>query len=477
MSAFSNSIADYDALGLANLVKQKEVKPVEIIETVIKRIEKINPELNFMAYKTYEQALEKARGPIPDGIFAGVPFLLKDLLLSYAGVPTSWGSDFYKNEIPQADSYIVQRLKAEGMILLGKSTCPEFGMSASTESRLFGLTRNPWNREYSTGGSSGGAAAAVAARILPMADANDGGGSTRMPASKCGVIGLKPSRGRVSLAPHYADFLFGLACVSCVSLTVRDTAAYLDVISDPVCGDVYFLPKPESSFLSQTKIKPGCLKIGYTTEDPLGGNVDVECIEAVEKTVKLCSELGHEMIETRFSQNFGEVSMAAGLLSWFATAQEVKLTEALSGRQATENDFQESTWQALQMVKDYTALQMVDYYNQLRRYGRELSAECQAFDVVLTPTIPNPPYKLGVLDPSLDIMEFFGRFGNICGFVQPFNVSGQPAISLPLHWSKNGLPIGIQFVGNFAREDLLIRLATQIEEAQPWIEKTPTICA
>jgi amidase len=469
----------YDALGLADLVRRKEVTPAELVETVIERIERVNPTLNCVNNKTYDMARKLAEGALPEGPFSGVPFLMKDLLTMYAGVKTTSGSSFYKDFIATEDSVVVERIKQAGLILVGKTNAPEAG-TISTEPRLYGPTRNPWNPEYGAGGSSGGSGAAVAARIVPLADGSDGGGSIRIPASNNGVVGLKPCRGRVPLAPHYGDAWYGQSCLNCLSLTVRDSAAYLDVIAGPVPGDPYQPAKPPRPFLEEVSMDPGRLKVGYVLKSVTADPVDPACIKAVEEVVKLCSELGHELMEMEFTFDYDTAIRSFNRAARVLGAMSLEEGEKMVGRKGKEEDFESITWMTYERGKTVTGVQHAQDVETMRQSSRQIAQDCEPFDIVLTPTMPVPPQKVGTFDTNCppDAMKDFGKLmKSHIAFTLPFNISGQPAISLPLHWSEDGLPIGVQFVARYADEATLFRLASQLEKAQPWIDRRPPVCA
>ena len=477
MGSLGEDFGKYDALGLAELVRRKEVKPIELVESVIERIERVNPTLNCVVIKTYDLARELAQGPLPEGPFTGVPFLMKDLLLMYKGMKTTNGSRLLKDFVAADDSFIVQCFKGAGMIVVGKTNTPENGFNITTEPVLYGPTRNPWNLERVAGGSSGGSGAAVAARILPLADASDGGGSIRVPASNNGLVGLKPSRGRTSLAPHFGDFWYGQAIVHCVSLTVRDSAAHLDVIGWPVPGDAYQPARPDVSFLDNVALDPGKLKMGFVTKSPLGNEVDPACVEAVESAAKLCAELGHEVVETKFTFDFKPITETFTTTASVLAAMSQQICEAMVGRPATEKDFEPVNWELAQRGKTVSGVQHAKDIEAMRQYSRQIAADCEPFDVVITPTQSLRPQPLGSYPMTLGLDAFMEKLNPGIAFTMPFNVSGQPAVSLPLHWSDDGLPVGVQFAAKYANEALLYRLAGQLEKARPWIDKRPPNCA
>jgi len=468
----------HDAVGLADLVRRKEVKPSELVETVIERIERVNPTLNCVNIKTYDLARTLAAGPLPDGPFTGLPWLLKDIAIFYQGIPMTAGCRFLKDFVAIGDSEVVTRIKKAGMILVGKTPTPEWGLTCSTESLLWGATRNPWNLDCVAGGSSGGAAAAVAARVVPMADGSDGGGSIRIPASNCGLVGLKPSRGRVPVGPFIGDFWYGGAIFNCLSRTVRDTAAYLDVAAGPMPGDPYQPVRPQRPFLEELSMPPGRLKIGFSNQGFPEFPVHPECAKAVENAAKLCSELGHDVVEMDFTfdlPSFMDVFMRTAAV---CTAMAIDIFQLLLGRPATENDIEKFTWEGIQMGRAISGVQHARDIDTFRLLGRQIAEISTPFDVVITPTMSNPPAKLGTYSQSrYSLEEIKIPLFSAALYTAPINVSGQPAISLPLHWTADGLPVGVQCIGRYAEEGTLLRLAAQIEQARPWIDRKPPVCA
>ena len=477
MGALIQDFERYDALGLADLVRRREVKPIELVETVIDRIERVNPALNCVNIKTYDLARSLAQGPLPDGPFKGLPWLLKDVAIFYGGILMTAGCRFLKDFVAPGDSEVVARIKKAGMILVGKTPTPEWGLTTSTESILWGVTRNPWNLERVAGGSSGGAAAAVAARVVPMADGSDGGGSIRIPASNCGVVGLKPCRGRVPVGPFIGDFWYGGAIFNCLSRTVRDTAAYLDAVAGPMPGDPYQPAPPVRSFLEEVTRPAGRLKIGFSHKGFPDIPVSIDCAKAVEDAARLCIDLGHEVVEMDFTfdvQSFwGTFTNTAAV----GVAMAMDTLEMLIGRAVTENDVEKMTWDGLQAVRAVSGVKHALDIEAFRLLGRQIAGICQPFDVVITPTQPNPPLKLGAYSQSKSMEEITPALLASIVYTAPFNVSGQPAISLPLHWTDDGLPVGVQFAGGYAQEATLLRLAAQIEQARPWIDRKPPVSA
>ena len=463
-----------DATAQADLVRRKKVKPIELVDAAIARIERLNPTLNAVITPTFEAAREAAKGPLPEGPFTGVPFLLKDLHSSLKGVRLAFGSRFLQDYIPDHDSELVTRFKKAGLVILGKTNTPEFGLQPTTESILFGPTKNPWDLTKTTGGSSGGSAAAVAARLVPMAHGSDGGGSIRIPASCCGVFGLKPTRARTTLAPDYGELLAGLVVEHAITWSVRDSAAILDAIAGPAPGDPYAAPPPKRPFSQEVGAAPGRLRIAVTTEAPTGVSVHPDCIAAAKDAAKLCEDLGHEVTETRLKIDAGELSQAFMSLWTVSARAEIDHWTRKLGKQPSQEFFEPLTWGLAQIggqksASDY--LRAIDSFNKI---SRQIARHFIDYDVWLTPTLGTPPVPLGHFDPTPDnpLHGFFAA-AEFVPFTPIFNVSGQPAMSIPLSWNGDGLPIGTHFVGRYGDEATLFRLATQLESARPWAQRRP----
>jgi amidase len=465
-----------DATAQAELVRKKELKPIELIDAAIERVERLNPALNAVIAPMFERARDAAKSQLPDGPFRGVPFLLKDLMASYAGVPMSSGSEFLKDFVPDHDSELVARLKRAGLVIIGKTNTPEFGILPTTEPKAFGPTRNPWALDRTAGGSSGGSAAAVAAAMVPMAHGNDGGGSIRIPASCCGVFGMKPTRGRNSLAPDFGDVMNGLVVEHAVTLSVRDSAALLDATAGPVTGDPYFAPLPARLYVEEVALSPGRLRIAFTTAAPAGTFVHPDCVAAVHSAAKLCCELGHVVTEAAPAIN-SEMLIKSFLTVWsVGCAQALQGAAILKNRKLTSEQFEELTWALAEQGRATSAPAYGLAVNLLQRITRQVAQFFVTYDVWLTPTVAEPPPLLGSFDPQpgnplLGVQRAisFVPFTGIC------NVTGQPAMSVPLFWSTDGLPIGTQFVGRYGEEGVLVRLAAQLEAAQPWAHQRPAL--
>jgi amidase len=490
----------YDALGLAALVRNKKITPGEIVEEAIRRIEALNPQINAVIHKMYDRAREAAAGDIPAGPFGGVPFLLKDLISgAYAGAPLCNGSRFHKDYVADHTSALVKRYQAAGLIVVGKTNTPEYGLLPVTEPELFGPTNNPWDLGRTSGGSSGGAAAAVAARMVPLAHGSDGGGSIRIPASCCGLFGLKPTRGRTPAGPIIGEAWQGLSCSHVISRSVRDSAAALDATAGPDVGAPYAACPPARPFLEEVGADPGRLRIAFTSEPFLGDVVHEDCTRGLEAAVQLCQELGHELVEA--APRFDSQAFVDGFqkMAYVETRASIGESEAVMGRRATARDFEMTTWAAGLIGSRIGGPAFVREIRQLRRLARQIAQFFEDYDVLLTPTLAQPPLPTSALQPrgftALGIRVLGGlnagallkvlhgmttAASDIFKFI-PYtplaNVTGQPAISVPLFWNDDGLPIGMQFMARYGDEATLFRLAGQLERAQPWFDRRPAICA
>ena len=471
-----DDVAILDSTGQAELVRKSEVKPIELVDAAIERIERLNPPLNAVITRMYEHAREVASGPLPDGPFTGAPFLLKDFLAEYAGFRFTEGSAFLQDFVPDQDSELVKRYKRAGLIVVGKTNAPELAIGATTEPRLFGPTHNPWDTTRTPGGSSGGAAAAVASGMVPMAHGNDAGGSIRIPASCCGVFGLKPSRARNPLGPHYGDIFGGLVSEHALTRTVRDSAALLDATSGPDAGDPYWAPPPRRPFAREAEEKPGRLRIAFSKETPLGTKMHPDCIDAVREAAELCEELGHELVEASPSfdaellwQSFTAVlsaGVAWGIDDWGRR----------TGRTPSAESFEPFVWAFAERGRQLAAKDYILALQDLQRISRDIARFFVDHDVWLTPTLGQPPVPLGHFSyPGGDPFELRRKIATFSPFTYISNVTGQPAMSVPLYWNDEGLPIGSHFVGRFGDEATLFRLAAQLETARPWARRIPEV--
>ncbi len=477
MAQQADDFGDFDALGLADLVARGEVSPLELVDDAIARLESVNGKLNAVITTMFDRARQRAQGEIPQGPFRGVPFLMKDFAAEVAGVPFYEGSNFLNDYIPTENSEIFERFERSGLITFGKTNLPEFAIGVTTEPQKFGPSHNPWDPALTPGGSSGGAGAAVAARVVPMAHGNDVGGSIRIPASACGLVGLKPSRGRSTTAPHYGDILAGFFVEHGLTRTVRDCAAMLDVIAGPGIGEPYLAPAPARPYREEVGREPGQLRIGFSTVTPLGDPLDAECVAAIEQAAVLCESLGHHVEQAAPQYDAMEfwtkyTTLLGGLVSWALADWGRRI-----GREPTEADFEPFVWAFSERGKAVSAADYLLAMQDVQREIRALSAFYSDHDIWLTTTLGQPPVPLGTLVYAGDPIELRRRMAKFSPYTYITNATGQPAISLPLHWSAAGLPVGLHFTARMGEEGTLIRLASQLEAAAPWRHRRPPICA
>jgi amidase len=479
-----DELARLDATAQADLVRCGEVTPLDLTEAAIARIVRINPQLNAVIHQRFDAARAEARAIVPGSApLAGVPFLVKDFLCAMAGEPIHLGTRVLRDAevCAPSDSYLTAKLKAAGLVILGRTNTPELGTLPTTEPDAYGPTRNPWNLGHSTGGSSGGSAAAVAAGLVAAAHANDGGGSIRIPASECGLVGLKPSRGRTSFGPELGDCIGGLVCEGVVTRTVRDTAALLDAVAGRMPGDPYSAPPAARPYRDEVGAPTGRLRIGLRTTSPGHlGAVDGEAVSAVERAAKALVAAGHH-VDVASPDALDDPEVARHFSTMYATNTAWMLDQlaAFSGRPVTAADVDPLNWALAELGRLCSAPQLIDTFNWLHGYTRRIAAWWESgFDLLLTPTLPEPPPPLGHFrpDPADPTVAGF-RATAFAAFTLPFNATGQPAISLPLHWTASGLPVGVQLVGAYCAEDLLIRIAAQLEEALPWADRRPPLHA
>jgi len=471
-----NSLDWADATAQADLVRSGSVSPLELVEAAIDRIERHDPVLNAVIHRQFDAARRRVCAELPDGAFRGVPMLLKDLGAPQAGEPYCEGTAFAKSAGHRAarDSYLVERFKQAGFVVLGRTNTPELGTAITTEPVAFGPTRNPWGTERSSGGSSGGSAAAVASGMVPVAHGNDGGGSIRIPASCCGLFGLKPSRGRVSKGPAAAEAWGGLSVDHVLTRSVRDSAAVLDEIAGYHPGDTFVAPAPARPFATEVGADPGRLRIGlldHAANDEY--QVDPECSEAVRSAGRLLESLGHS-VELAHPSALGESESQFHGLVVIAAAVAAALDEwsAALGREISPQEYEPLNALFTTMGQATSAPSYLESMLWLEGFRRRMIAfwSEQGFDLLCTPVLALPTARLGELsDPvtgELRVLETLR-------FTAQFNVSGQPAASLPLHWAADGMPIGVQLVADYGREDILIRVASQLEQARPWADRHP----
>ncbi|MBM4373891.1 MAG: amidase [Deltaproteobacteria bacterium] len=469
----SDLLDTHDATALAALVRANEVTPLELVDAAIARIEAENPCLNAVVTPMFEAARTRARGPLPDGPFRGVPFLIKDLGPAYAGVRMTGGSTFLAEYVPDWTGELVTRFEAAGLVVVGKTNTPEFGIVPTTESKHLGPCKNPWDLSRSPGGSSGGSAAAVAARLVPMAHANDGGGSIRIPASCCGVFGLKPTRARTPVGPRLGDIMSGLVCDHAVTRSVRDSAALLDATDGLDLGGPYVAPPKSRPFQDEVGAPPGKLRVALMTSSSLGTPVAPECVRAAEDAAKLCEELGHE-VTLAAPKIDGYLLTQAFMAVWTSgLAMTIAGYTRLVGRAPADDELEPLTRAYLEMGQRVKAHEYLLAVAHLQQLTRTLAAFMAEFDVLLTPVLGELPLPLGELG-SLEPGMASARAAQLVPFTPLANVTGQPAMSVPLAWSEGGLPVGSHFIARRGEEATLFRLAGQLEAARPWADRRPS---
>lgn len=468
----TDEFAFLDATAQAELVRKKEVKPIELVDAAIERIERLNPQLNAVVTPMYDLAREGAKRELPDGPFTGVPFLLKDLDAAYAGVRMTAGSRMVKDYIPDKDDEIVKRFKRAGLIVVGKTNVPEFGFKTVTEPVLLGIARNPWDTDKTPGGSSGGSAAAVAAGMVPAAHGNDGGGSIRIPASCCGLFGLKPSRYRNPMGSNLFSIQAGIQVEGVLTRSVRDSAAMLDATAGPDIGDTGAAPTPVRPFLEEVDADPGYLNIAFTTSPGEGVPVDEDCITAVHKTAGMLSDLGHNVEEVTPGNLLPEdaVKIYHGIICW-----DVEKWARFSDQIPAEDNLETSTWALYQEALKHKAIDHLHAETATHHLALVMGRFLSKYDLLLTPTLAGPPKPIGAF--SAQNLDAEGEMFRWCAFTPIANLTGQPAMTVPLHWTLEGLPVGSQFIARYGDEATLFRLAAQLEEAHSWAQRRPPISA
>lgn len=462
-------LREHDATGLAELVRKREVSPGELLDAAIGEAERLNPRFNFMAQKHYDYARERIAVGLPQGPFTGVPWLLKDLNTYIAGQLTEGGSRFYKGYRATVTSELARRHEAAGFVVFGKTTTPEFGLTGTTENKLTGDTLNPWDPAHIAGGSSGGAAAAVAAGVIPAAHATDGGGSIRIPASACGLFGLKPSRGRVPMGPIRTEGWGGLSTHHAVTRSVRDSAAILDATAGVEPGSRYGAPCPEGSFLANASRDPGRLRVALMLSPFAGTPVDQQCLAAARDAAKLCESLGHAVEEAAPGIDAAALGFASFAIIGPSVAADVADRAKATGLDPAQL-LEPMTLGFIEYGKSFSAMDHVRANTILQSAAIAMGQFMAGYDVILTPTMAAPPPEIGKLglSPGIDFAAWGERLSRFSPFTQIANMTGQPAMSVPLSMSREGLPIGIQFIGRYGEEHLLFRLAGQLERAAPW---------
>jgi Asp-tRNA(Asn)/Glu-tRNA(Gln) amidotransferase A subunit family amidase len=455
----------HDALGLAGLIRSKEISAREALDAAIRRIERRDGAINAVVLRMFDEARSTLAAGPPDGPFTGVPFLLKDLGQLYRGFVTSSGSRLHAHDVADHDSTLVGRYRRAGLVVCGKTNTPEFGLASTTEPVLHGPTRNPWNTAYSSGGSSGGAAAAVAAGYVPAAHASDGGGSIRIPASCCSLVGLKPTRARVPMGPDQLEGWGGLSTVHVVSRTVRDSAALLDVSAGEELGAPYFAPA-RARYLATLERAPRRLRIALCLSPFTGAPLDPEVGAIAERAAAVCEGLGHRVEIAGPEIDVEAFKGAHGIAAVCGMAANLDARARTLGRPITRDDVETLTWNNYQWGRQVPAIAYVQAIGVLRRLGYVVAQFFERYDVLLTPTMACLPPRIGALDTMSEAAEpYLSILYQMIGFTALFNDTGNPAISLPLGRSKSGLPVGVQFAGAFGAEALLLRLARQLEAA------------
>jgi amidase len=464
-----------DATAQADLVRRGEVKPLELIEAAIGRIERINPKLNAIVTPLFEPARTGADDP-PNGPFRGVPFLVKDLQATCAGVRHTAGSRLLADFVAPIDAELVTRFRAAGLVIVGITNTPEFGILPTTEPHLFGPARNPWDPTRSTGGSSGGSAAAVAARLVPLAHANDGGGSIRIPASCCGLFGLKPTRARNPLGPFLGDIMNGLVVEHAVTLSVRDSATLLDATAGADLGAPYWAPPAARPFRDEVGAPPGRLRIGFTSTAPTGSAIHPDCVAAVRDAAALCASLGHHVDEISLPVS-GEMVTECFVAVWTTgVAWTVDSMARMTGRAVTAETVEPLTWALAEAGRQRSGADYLAAIQGLQMITRAIATFMRDWDVILTPVLAEPPPPLGTFDALPDNpLAGFMRAADYVPFTPIANATGQPAMSVPLFWTDTGLPLGAHFIGRFGDEATLFRLAAQLEATRPWMDRRPAL--
>ncbi len=476
------SALDLDAVDQAGAVRRGEVSARDLVDEALTRIDKLDPELNAVIHRLDDKARDQATGTLPDGPFRGVPMVLKDLTAASAGDPFHEGMKMRRRVGYTADfdSFMVRKLRAAGFVFVGRTNVPEFGLVPTTEPEAYGPARNPWDTSRSPGGSSGGSAAAVASGMVAVGHANDGGGSIRIPASVCGLVGFKPTRGRVSLGPDYGEVWAGFECDHVVTRSVRDSAAVLDVLAGPMPGDPYYAVPAERPYGQAVGEAPGRLRVGVVRADPTGSTtVDRQCVAAVDSAATLMGDLGHD-VEEALPARLADPAFVPDFTTTYLAYAEWCLedTARLTGQAVGPEDCETLTWTLAEMARALTPGKYLAAVRSIQDISRGVRSwwEVDGWDLLLTPTVPEPPWPLGQFTSTPDnpLAPLF-RAAAVVPFTAPFNATGQPAVSLPLDWSEEGLPIGVQLVGAYGRDELLLSVCAQLEAARPWIDCRPPV--
>jgi amidase len=498
--SLSEDFGNHDGVGLARLVREKKVSPRELVDECVGRIDRVNDKLNAVVTRLDDAARAEADRPVADGApFAGVPFLVKDLMQPLAGARFTRGCRYWDKDVPTHDSELMRRYRAAGLIIVGKTNTPELGITPFTESELLGPAMNPWSLAHNTGGSSGGAGASVASRIVPMAHGGDGGGSIRIPASCCGVFGLKPTRARTPVGPDTAEAWFGFALDHALTRSVRDSAALLDATHGYEPGAPYAAPTPRGLFLDEVGQSPGNLRIALCKKAPLPGTPHKDVLAAADDAAKLCASLGHDVEEVTLPIDPDQFALDFTTLVAISTAADLDGWVRETGRPLRRGDFETGTWVVSMLGRTFSSSAVEAARRRLQSLARIVASSLSKFDVLLTPTLGLPPPVLGSLKPAgfeasaqkliaaanltplLRLPSLVSSIAaKIYGFI-PYtplaNVTGQPSMSVPLSWNAEGLPIGTMFTGRFGDEATLFRLAAQLEEARPWRDRRAPVDA
>ena len=479
MTAPAMELAVLDAVEQADLVHRGEVSPAELVAAAIERIESLNPTLNAVITPRFERAMAEADAVPRDAALAGVPYLVKDLVVEIAGEPFHEGSRYLRDVVSHTDSELIRRLRTAGVVVLGKTNSPEFGMVPTCEPAAFGATRNPWDTTRSTSGSSGGSAAAVASRMVAAAHGNDLGGSLRYPASACGLFGLKPTRGRNPLGPEYGDAISGWACEHALTRTVRDSAALLDATSGPDLGDPYQAPPRGRPFLAEVGADPGRLRIGFSATTPEGVPPHPDCVAALDDAVALCAALGHEVMPMDLPGLTPEVGAAIGTVFVAATDWIMKYWTRRLGRPPADGELEPLTAAFWEQGRSLSPGDYLLAIEECQRFSRVVARFLTGVDVWMTPTLSTPPAHIGEItstpEQPMRALEVGGRTVAYAGVVA--NITGNPAMSVPLYWNAEGLPVGVHVLGRYGDEATLFRLAGQLESARPWVDRVPPVAA
>jgi amidase len=461
----------YDAMGLAQLVKSRQVSPSELLELAISRAEEINPQLNAVVLKHYDYARNLAKNGVPHGVLAGVPFLLKDLFIDLEGTTTSSGCAFLKDTVARADSTVAARYKQAGLVIFGKTHSPELGGGPTTESQLYGVTLNPWNLSVTPSGSSGGSAAAIAAGVVPAAHGSDAGGSIRMPAAVTGLFGLKPTRGRVPLGPTRFDGGGGIATIHALTRSVRDSACLLDIESGPEAGALYGTPMARRSFVVAAAEDPKPLRIALNLTSTSGGITDPHCIAAAMDAAAKLKSLGHHVEEASPSLDLELYLRARKMLRAATYTAAIKGVQRALGKEGKPSDFEASTWQSSLEGMKVTGADILGVREAMFTLHKQVVSFMEKFDVILSPTTQRLGPRPGLIDAQQISEEAEQQINRFVAFTMLYNFTGQPSMSVPLYWTEDNMPVGVQFSGRFEDEDLLFSLAGQLERAYPWFDR------